>query len=139
MTKDNSTGKDKEFYSKGKEMFDNIEVIPTERKGKHVTEKDTIEANRRLLFAAARGARLRIFEYETRIHPDDTHLAYGPISTALREMAEHARAENQPSWEQGLSNFAANEFTQYFDSRQGEPDYPLFYLILAEFLADEGL
>lgn len=32
MTKDNSTGKDKEFYSKGKQMFDNIEVIPTERK-----------------------------------------------------------------------------------------------------------
>jgi hypothetical protein len=26
-----------------------------------------------------------------------------------------------------------------FDSRQGEPDYPLFYLFLAEFLADEGM
>ena len=111
----------------------------------------------RLLHAAARGARIQSrwvdgTQWQTtgqfmfvdgmryyRIHPDDAHLQYGPISTALREMAEHARAENQPSWEQGLSNFAANEFTQYFDSRQGEPDYPLFYLILAEFLADEGL
>ena len=37
MTKDNSTGKDKEFYSRGKQMFDNIEVIPTERKGKHMS------------------------------------------------------------------------------------------------------
>lgn len=39
MTKDNSTGKGREFYSKGKEMFDNIEVIPTERKGKHMTKE----------------------------------------------------------------------------------------------------
>lgn len=109
----------------------------------------------RLLFAAARGARIEwktVFgawkvaddidvtqSYPQRIHPDDAHLQYGPISTALREMAEHARAENQPSWEMGLANFAANEFTQYFDSRQGEPDYPLFYLILAEALADEGM
>jgi hypothetical protein len=26
-------------------------------------------------------------EYQFRIHPDDAHLAYGPISTALREAA----------------------------------------------------
>ena len=74
-----------------------------------------------------------------RIHPDDAHLQYGPISTALRRVAEDARAEMQPSWEMGLANFSANEFTQYFDSRQGEPDYPLFYLFLAEALADEGM
>ena len=111
----------------------------------------------RLLFAAARGARIQSrwvdgTQWQTtgqfmfvdgmryyRIHPDDAHLQYGPISTALREMAEHNRSDIRPSWEQGLSNFAANEFTQYFDSRFGEPDYPLFYLILAEFLADSGL
>ena len=112
----------------------------------------------RLLFAAARGARIgfalsgkwnpalslthlqsEFGQDAYRIHPDDAHLQYGPVSTALREMAEHARAENQPSWEMGLANFAANEFTQYFDSRQGEPDYPLYYLILAEFLADAGM
>ena len=111
----------------------------------------------RLLFAAARGARIQSrwadgtqwkttvqFRFDDgmryyRTHPDDAHLAYGPISTALREMAKHNRSDIRPSWEQGLSNFAANEFTQYFDSRLGEPDYPLFYLILAEFLADEGM
>ena len=113
----------------------------------------------RLLHAAARGARIgwktlsgkwhpalsltcmqSDFGRDAyRIHPDDAHLQYGPISTALREMAKHNRSDIRPSWEQGLSNFAANEFTQYFDSRQGEPDYPLFYLILAEFLADEGM
>ena len=109
----------------------------------------------RLLFAAARGARIEALyqrcwiplthlslvpnSYAYRIHPDDEHLQYGPISTALREMAEHNRSDIRPSWKQGLSNFAANQFTEYFDSRQGEPDYPLFYLFLAEFLADEGM
>ena len=109
----------------------------------------------RLLHAAARGARIEDDgvgawsesrfvhlvggDWEYRIHPDDEHLQYGPISTALRKMAEHNRSDIRPSWEQGLSNFAANEFTEYFDSRFGEPDYPLFYLILAEFLADSGL
>lgn len=110
----------------------------------------------RLLFAAARGARIesryprekwqvvwavRIVDdfYDYRIHPDDAHLQYGPISTALRKMAEHNRSDIRPSWQMGLANFAANEFTLYFDSRTGEPDYPLFYLILAEFLADEGM
>ena len=111
----------------------------------------------RLLHAAARGARIQSrwvdgTQWQTtcqfmfvdsmrcyRIHPNDEHLQYGPISTELREMAEHNRSDIRPSWEQGLSNFAANQFTEYFDSRQGEPDYPLFYLFLAEFLADEGV
>ena len=111
----------------------------------------------RLLFAAARGARIQSrwvdgTQWQTtgqfmfvdgmryyRIHPDDAHLAYGPISTALREMAEHARAENQPSWEMGLANFSANNFIDYYDWRWCEPDYPLYYLILAEFLADSGM
>ena len=74
-----------------------------------------------------------------RIHPDDAHLQYGPISTALRKMAEDARAETQPSWEMGLANFSANNFIDYYDWRWCEPDYPLYYLILAEFLADSGL
>ena len=111
----------------------------------------------RLLHAAARGARIQSrwvdgTQWQTtgqfmfvdgmrryRIHPDDAHLQYGPISTALREMAEHARAENQPSWEMGLANFSANNFIDYYDWRWCEPDYPLYYLILAEFLADEGM
>lgn len=109
----------------------------------------------RLLFAAARGARIQSrwvkgTQWQTtgqfvfvdgmryyRVHPDDAHLAYGPISTALREMAENFKYDS--SWEHFLANGAANEFTEYFSYRDGEPDYPLFYLFLAEALADEGM
>ena len=108
----------------------------------------------RLLFAAARGARIQAwagvlgwrgthlfgtwsYDDGDRIHPDDAHLQYGPISTALREMAE--TCTHSSSWAGFLATSAANEYTMYFDSRQGEPDYPLFYLFLAEFLADEGM
>lgn len=103
----------------------------------------------RLLFAAARGARIETlrkgwipavyFEFgftfsDYRIHPDDAHLQYGPISTALREMAEDYSWN--PSWEHRVAHAAADDFAVKF---HGEPDYPLFYLILAEALADSGL
>lgn len=107
----------------------------------------------RLLFAAARKARIEtgtdedwITSHSTRIehankypgfyriHPDDEHLQYGPISTALREMAEDYSWN--PSWEHRVAHAAADDFAVKF---HGEPDYPLFYLILAEALADEGL
>ena len=106
----------------------------------------------RLLFAAARGARIEkpcsktwvetqfvftSFDHWQRIHPEDEHLQYGPISTALREMAENDTWCS--GWEWFLAEAAANEFTEFFDSRIAEPDYPLFYLILAEALADSGL
>jgi len=60
----------------------------------------------RLLFASARGARIQLFnkwsgKWDTdslisltateaihRIHPDDEHLQYGPVSTALRDLAK---------------------------------------------------
>jgi hypothetical protein len=108
----------------------------------------------RLLHAAARGARIEAFPWQKkwitlthisivpnkhayRIHPEDAHLAYGPVSTALREMAEDVVWRGD--WAYFLAGSIANEFTVYFDSRMGEPDYPLFYLFLAEFLADEGM
>lgn len=107
----------------------------------------------RLLHAAARGARVQalyqrvwipantistqVGRYTYRIHPDDEYLQYGPISTELREMA--ADDSWNPNSYRVLAAAAANEFKEYFDSRQGEPDYPLFYLFLAEFLADSGL
>lgn len=109
----------------------------------------------RLLFAAARKARIETlykgswipavyFEFgftfsDYRIHPDDAHLQYGPISTALREMAAHNFCDLPPSWQLDLAEFASNAFTTYFNWKEWQPDYPLFYLILAEFLADEGL
>ena len=40
MTKDNSTGKDKEFYELGKKMFDHIQVIKARAEPKMMTEED---------------------------------------------------------------------------------------------------
>ena len=106
----------------------------------------------RLLHAAARGARIQSrwvdgTQWQTtgqfmfvdgmrryRIHPDDAHLAYGPISTALLKLAEDDSWN--PSEERSLAIAVARQFQVYFGD---EPDYPLFYLILAEFLADEGM
>jgi hypothetical protein len=109
----------------------------------------------RLLFAAARGARIgwKTFSGKWhpalslngvqsecgqdayRIHPNDAHLQYGPVSTALREMA----ADNSwnPNSYRVLAVAAANEFQVYLGGVRD--DYPLFYLFLAEFLADEGM
>ena len=69
-----------------------------------------------------------------RIHPDDAHLQYGPISTALLKLAEDDSWN--PSEERSLAIAVARQFQVYFG---GEPDYPLFYLFLAEALADEGM
>ena len=105
----------------------------------------------RILFAAAREARIEVLyqrvwiplthisltlnPYTYRIHPEDAHLEYGPISTALREMAA------DDSWKPGsyrvLAVAAANAFQVYLGGVR--EDYPLFYLFLAEFLADEGM
>ncbi len=40
MTKDNITGKDKEFYDLGKKMFDHIQVIKARAEPKMKTEED---------------------------------------------------------------------------------------------------
>ena len=106
----------------------------------------------RLLHAAARGARIQSrwvdgTQWQTtgqlvlvddmrryRIHPDDQYLQYGPISTALLKLAEDDSWN--PSEERALALAVARQFQVYFGD---EPDYPLFYLFLAEFLADEGM
>ena len=108
----------------------------------------------RLLHAAARGARIQsrwvdAVQWQTscqlmfvddmrcyRIHPDDGYLQYGPISTALREMAEDYSWN--PSWEHYAAHAVEDRFT-LLDRQHCETDYPLFYLFLAEFLADEGM
>ena len=107
-----------------------------------MTQDEIIETNRRQMFAAARGARIQIFVSETRIHPDDAHLQYGPISTALREMAIND-LWYPPSWQISLASTVSldveREFSELLFSRRENEDYPLFYLFLAEFLADEGM
>ena len=107
----------------------------------------------RLLHAAARGAKIQTkwvdsgAQWQTtgqlvlvddmryyRIHPADEHLQYGPISTALLKLAEDDSWN--PSEERALALAVARQFQVYFVD---EPDFELFYLILAEFLADEGM
>ncbi len=120
----------------------------------------------RLLHAAARGARLqRLMQHphrwenyqsvaplrdssEDRIHPDDAHLQYGPISTELRKAAENIAERAYLQDLTGVYEQAAIEdYATY-----GELGYcwdnamnatamqkQLFLLILAECLADEGM
>lgn len=114
----------------------------------------------RLLHAAARGARIEAFNQlrwiptiwiptiavrvvdgphiDYRIHPDDAHLQYGPISTALREMTFDTTLCKY-SWEWTLASSATCEFAAGIDAATLAADYDLYYLFLAEFLADEGL
>ena len=40
MAKDNSTGKDKEFYDLGKKMFDHIQVVKARSEPRVMTEED---------------------------------------------------------------------------------------------------
>lgn len=110
----------------------------------------------RLLHAAARGARIEAGYKDTwvpaiavyladaftftdyRIHPDDAHLQYGPISTALREMTFDTTLCKY-SWEWSLASSATCEFASGIDASTLAADYDLYYLFLAEFLADEGM
>jgi hypothetical protein len=116
----------------------------------------------RLLHAAARGARIQyrslidrnweesafgswqsLHDCKTadssyRIHPEDAHLQYGPISTALREMTFDATL-CKFSWEWTLASSATCEFASGIDAATLATDYDLYYLFLAEFLADEGM
>ena len=112
----------------------------------------------RLLFAAARGAKIgwktvsdkwhpalsltcvqSDFGRDAyRIHPDDAHLQYGPISTALRKNAESfdARHTSGLPYIEGYFIFT-NAEADCLDA--DELHRSLFLLILGEALADEGL
>jgi hypothetical protein len=77
-------------------------------------------------------------DYEYRIHPDDEHLQYGPISTALRELAVQGLVlEIKTDWEfmarYYFTDIAWEKVPHDVDHRS------LFLLILAEALADEGM
>ena len=107
----------------------------------------------RLLFAAARGARIQALDKNLgailsshaplelsndkrpyRIHPDDSHLQYGPISTALREIALTGDYEDSTI---PYFTFGIEREDNYWSST--EDQRRVFCLILAEFLADEGM
>lgn len=114
----------------------------------------------RLLFAAARGARIQrlvtsgawvnavdIARHTTaqRIHPEDAHLQYGPISSALHKMAEdednfYFFADEVPYWALRVAEFSivCGGWTDSW--RKQTPDERRIALcVMAEALADEGL
>jgi hypothetical protein len=119
----------------------------------------------RLLHAAARGARIDVWYqckwvsaiavrtvddlYNYRIHPDDEHLAYGPISTEVRKAAETIAKKAYLHDVLGHYGLAAiddylsrsNEFGYCWDKAMNATanQKQLFLLILAEALADSGL
>ena len=109
----------------------------------------------RLLFAAARGARIQNEFHNwsnggndwreadlnrlvgARIHPEDEHLQYGPISTALREKAEFGPLDNETLLNGSIKWYAPVQKDEYGIT---DPFHrSLFLLILAEALADEGM
>ena len=121
----------------------------------------------RQLHAAARGARIQSrwvkgTQWQTtgqfvfvdgmryyRVHPDDEHLQYGPISTEVRKAAE--TIEKKAYLHDVLGHYGLAAIDDYL-SRSNEFSYcwnktmnatanqkQLFLLILAEFLADEGM
>ena len=110
----------------------------------------------RILFAAARGARIQCKDFRgswsvmkwvpaadfdigippRRIHPDDAHLQYGPISTALREIAETLNALSPAIVWGAFVDACGDEMPPIFNNKL---HHSLFMLILSEALADEGL
>ena len=106
----------------------------------------------RLRFAAARGARIQVLAHDMwygatmfyrndaralRIHPDDAHLQYGPISSALREFAAGNvnRPEDDTHWRIARDYYIRAAGTGFYTFEERS----LFLLLLAEALADEGL
>lgn len=106
-----------------------------------------------LLMAAARGARIEhklagqwhtapLYEClrpcwrgEVRIHPDDEHLRFGPISTALRKVADGDSMTRTEFAFRLADEYEVNWIIKY----ENLLHRALFLLILAEALAEEGL
>jgi hypothetical protein len=114
----------------------------------------------RLLFAAARGARIHRYSPDYgvwthagvlpaseedsksfRIHPDDEHLRYGPISTDIRNMRSIDLHDSQmPILALGSACVCGLDGTWAKDwQTQTVNERATAMLILAEALADEGM
>jgi hypothetical protein len=113
----------------------------------------------RILFAAARGARIETqYQYPKkkwgtvagirtdhfylyRIHRDDVHLQYGPISTALRELEMFALEEDRIPELALHAIIACSLDSDWLRTwlTQAPGERALAILIIAEALADEGL
>ena len=108
----------------------------------------------RLLFAAARGARIQsewqgiwsgvagihlVPKFNYRIHPDDEHLQYGPISTALRKMAEEPPRTTEAIWPVERNYLNVYKYSDEMYMWADDLHKSLMLLLVAEALADEGL
>ncbi|CAB4241092.1 hypothetical protein UFOVP228_38 [uncultured Caudovirales phage] len=111
----------------------------------------------RLLFAAARGARIDIqgkdgnwykasaapienkAGVQFRIHPEDEALQYGPVSTALRHDALNFNARAMATSVEGGTWWWDAEACAWIMDCDGAEHLMFIKLILAEALADEGL
>ena len=113
----------------------------------------------RLLFAAARGARIQAtlagqwstsplyealrpsYNENRRIHPDDEHLQYGPISTAVLEVEMRELMSSQFPAVAVHAAIACGLDSEWVVTwrTQGVGDRATALLVLAEALADEGL
>lgn len=109
-----------------------------------------------ILLAASRGARVQcqllsgewrnafaldIHSNELqRIHPDDEHLRFGPISSRLRAAAENP-PENLDLATDGIELITIQSSTidYYCYLKMDNDTRSIFLLILAEMLSDEGL
>lgn len=112
--------------------------------------------NSRFLHAAARGARIEMRSYDAAwetiskvqrgytgddlyIHPDDEHLQYGPISTAIRKSAVNPW-NSEGTWAVGHGTWWMDlPYWLKWDECKDELHRSLFLLILSEALADEGM
>lgn len=113
----------------------------------------------RILFAAARGARIQRYGFvdqwepalwcalpnnihqdqkSLRIHPDDAHLQYGPVSSALREAAATGSTWDLTG-EAGLMALTVLRNAGWRGIYADDLNSSLFLLLMAEALADEGL
>jgi hypothetical protein len=114
----------------------------------------------RLLFAAARGARIgwqtlsgqwcaafNLLDVQSeggqvayRIHPDDEHLQYGPISKVLRERAGEKHPPKENFMHDAMAGIVPNYIEGDWAARyENLLHRSLFLLFLAEALADEGM
>lgn len=116
----------------------------------------------RLKFAWARGARIQArFDWIDeswheqitinpemsglvwRIHPDDEHLQYGPLSSTLHELVDKPDDIDQSSYYRTAIVAAAMMYAQETDSSYSEThdldEWGMWCLFFAELLADEGL
>ena len=113
----------------------------------------------RLLFAAARGAWIQAtlagqwstsplyealrpsYNENRRIHPEDEHLQYGPISTAVLEVEMRELMSSQFPVVAVHAAIACGLDSEWVVTwrTQGVGDRATALLILAEALADEGL